>query len=74
MATLTPISKNTASLTGQIRHGKDTVLSEIQNFTFTTVMFPDGTQLKDVTFAQLSDTVWTLVTKNNATLTAPTKN
>lgn len=74
MATITPISKHNASLTGVIRHGKDLVLQDIQNYTFTTVIFPDGTQLKDVTFAQLADAVWTLVTKHNATLTTQTKN
>lgn len=73
MATLTLTNQHTATLKGIVRHGKDTVLSDIQNLTFTDVMLPDGTLVKDVTFAQLADQVWTSPTKHNATLTPPTK-
>lgn len=74
MATLTNPSKNTSSLTGVVRHGKDPILNDIKNLTFNDVMLPDGTLVKDTTFLQVGDQVWTNQTKNNATLNAQAKN
>jgi hypothetical protein len=73
MATLTLTSKDIASMTFPVRHGKDPVIAEIENLTFNDVIFPDGTLVKDVTFNQLANQVWTFANRTNATLTFPTK-
>ena len=64
-----------ATWTQLLRHGKDTILNDIKDFTFESVIFPDGTKLKDVTFEQLSEQVWTNVNKSSAPVwTHQTKN
>lgn len=47
-----------------MRHGKDPQLAEIADFTFNDVVFSDGSVLKDVTFEQLGNVVWSLVNKS----------
>ena len=57
-------SKNTATFKNIIKHGNATLLSDLENFTFEDVVFADGTKLKDITFAELTATIWTNLTKN----------
>ena len=65
MATFINSNKNTSpSFVNYIRHGKFPRISDIADYTFTTVVFPDGTQLKDVTFSELADTVYANVNKS----------
>jgi hypothetical protein len=66
--------KNASTFLNFLRHGKETVLNDIADFKFTDVIFDDGTVLKDVTFEQLANTVWSLVSKNSATFTNETRN
>lgn len=63
MSTLILTAKDIASMTFPVRHGKDPVLSDIQNLTFNDVIFPDGSLVKDVTFNQLANQVWTFANK-----------
>ena len=67
-------TKNTSIFQRIIAHGRATLLSDIADFTFNDVVFPDGTQLKDVRFDQLVDAVWAKQSKNVATFTNQTKN
>jgi len=64
MATWTNQNKNSATFLNFLKHGKEPTLAELANFTFESVVFQDGTQLKNVTFAQLANQTWTLVNKN----------
>lgn len=65
MATWTNTNKSTSpSFLQYLKHGSATRLSELANFTFNDVVFPDGTILKDVTFDQLVDVVWTNISKS----------
>ena len=75
MATFTNQSKNSSTFQNFLRHGSATILDDIKDFTFESVVFPDGTKLKDVTFDQLVEIVWTNVSKSSApTFTNQTKN
>lgn len=66
-------SKSSGTFLNYLKHGKDTVLRDMANLTFNSVAFSDGTLIKDVTFDQLSEQVWTRVTKNSATFTNESK-
>lgn len=57
-------AKNTSPVTQFLRHGKNPSMEDLANYTFASVVFSDGTQLKDLTFSQLSDIIWNLQTKN----------
>jgi len=51
----------------QLKHGKnfyDLTMEELANYKFTDVVLEDGTQFKDITFAQLVKIVWTNVNKS----------
>jgi len=67
-------TKNTSTFKNLLTHGKATILQEIADFTFTDVVFADGTQLKDVTFSELVDQVWANQTKNSVNYVNQTKN
>ena len=59
------VSKNTApTFLNYLRHGKEPLVGELADYTFESIVFMDGTQLKDVTFEQLTDIVWTNVNKS----------
>jgi len=73
MSSLTTPNKNNASLSLPFRHGKDPSLQEVASLTFTDSFFNDGTEVKDTTFAEIQDQVWTTPTKNVATLTPQNK-
>jgi len=73
MATFTTPSKSTSVFKTLLAHGKATILNDIANVKFTDVVFNDGTQLKDVTFAQLVDAAWSKQNKNSAAYTNATK-
>lgn len=62
--THTNTTKNTSTFVEFLRHGKYPTMGELANFKFTDVVFSDGTQLKDVTFAQLAEAIWSLTAKN----------
>lgn len=66
---LTPENKNNVSLTLEFRHGKAPTMSDLANKTFTDTLFGDTTQIKDVTFNNLTDMTYTLESKNNILLT-----
>lgn len=60
----TNTDKNATTFSFFLRHGKDPQLAEIADFTFNDVVFSDGSVLKDVTFEQLGNVVWSLVNKS----------
>jgi len=75
MTTFTGVSKNSTSFSDSqsksvtpftrfLRHGKEPLISDLEDYTFESVIFPDGTQLKDVTFAELGDIVWANISKS----------
>ena len=75
MSFTTPVNRNSGSYIDEnksitspfsmyLRHGKDPSMQELADFTFTDIYFPDGTLLKDITFAELSDTLWSLINKS----------
>ena len=68
------INRNTSTSTFFLRHGKEPLMSELENYTFESVIFADGTQLQDVTFDQLTSAVWTLVNRNSSTTTLINRN
>ena len=74
MAILTLTNKDIVTMTLPAAHGRNTVIADIQNLIFDDVLFPDGTKVKDTTFNQLSDQVWTYVSKHDTTLINATKN
>lgn len=61
---ITNPSRNVSSFLMYLKHGKEPTVAELANFTFTSVIFSDGTQLQDVTFEQLANATWTLVNKS----------
>lgn len=65
--------KSTSVFKNFLKHGNATILNDIANFTFTDVVFADGTQLKDIKFSDLVAQVWTNVSKNSATFTNANK-
>ena len=75
MTTFVNQTKNTSTWIEKLRHGKETILNDIANMTFTDVIFEDGTLLKDITFAQLVEQLWTKLDKSTSpTWTKPTRN
>lgn len=66
MATFTQPTRNSATFLNYLKHGKDLTLDDLANFTFESVVFQDGTQLKDVTFDELAEISWNLVSKSSA--------
>ncbi len=76
MTSYTNESKNTTSTFRNIlKHGKDTVLRELENILFTDVVFEDGRELKDITFAELTEIVWANEARNtSSTFTNETRN
>jgi hypothetical protein len=72
--TLTQEDKNVVTLTYYIKQGVDPRLIDMKDFTFNDVILPDGTALKDMTFAEFQDMVWDYENKNNITLTLENKN
>ena len=67
-------TRNTATLLNILRYGSEKTLGDLANYTFNDVVFLDGKQLKDITFADLAVEVWSTVTRNTATLTTQTRN
>ena len=74
MATFTNTSKNSSSFLNFLRHGRESILNDLANFTFESVVFEDGTVLKDLTFNQLVEQVWANVSKNSSTFTNVSRN
>ena len=76
MTTWVNESKNSSTFLNHFRHGRDlSSMNDLANFKFTDVVFDDGTQLKDVTFAELVDTVWTKLDKSaDPTWSYPARN
>ena len=74
MTTFTNESKNSSSASNEtkssssfskfLRHGKEPLMSDLENYTFQSVIFMDGTVLENVTFEQLGNIVWSNVSKN----------
>ena len=62
------VSKNVSTFLNFLRHGKKPLVGGLgellADYTFESVVFLDGTQLKNVTFEQLTDIVWTNVSKS----------
>lgn len=74
MATWTNTTKSVSVFQNFLRHGSSTILNDIKDFTFESVVFPDGTQLKDIKFSDLVDQVWANQSKSSApTFTNATK-
>ena len=73
MATFTNQTKNSTVFQNLLARGKATILKDIEDLTFESVVFSDGTQLKDVTFSELIIQVWTLQTKNSTTYSNQSK-
>ena len=48
----------TPSFLNYLKRGSATRLAELADFTFESVVFPDGTVLRDLTFNDLVDQVW----------------
>ena len=58
-------SKSSASFSLRLKHGKEPTMDELANFIFTDApILDDATQLKDLTFTQLSDISWSNVNKS----------
>ena len=75
MATWTNSNRNTTTFKNFLRRANDTRMADLANFVFTDVVFSDGTQIKDVTFAQLSDQVWANISRSaDPSYTQPTRN
>ena len=76
MATFTSTNKSTSpTYQNTLRRGRDTVLADIQNLTFEDEIFSDGTKVKDATFDQFQDQVWTNTNKSaSPTFTNTTRN
>lgn len=64
-----------SSVTLYLRHGTEPTLATLENYTFQTVVFLDGTIMENVTFDQLAEAVWTLQTRNGpSAVTLQTRN
>lgn len=61
--------KNAVTMKLYIKQGVDPSLYDMQNMTFTDVMFPDGTLVENATFAQLQNTLYSYQGKNPTTMT-----
>jgi len=73
MSSLTSPNKNNVSLSLPIRHGKAPRIEDVQNLTFNDSFFNNGELVKDTTFVEIEDQVWTSPNKNNTTLTPQNK-
>ena len=73
MSHFTLQNKNITTFENLLAHSKSTILNEMKDYTFESVVFSDGTQLKDVTFAELVNLAWTLQSKNTTTYSNQTK-
>lgn len=69
MITVTTQNKIEATLKLYIKQGVDPKLYDMQNLTFNDVLLPDGTLVKDATFQQLQNIIWSYAAKNPTTLT-----
>lgn len=63
-STSTNESKNTTTFKDFLRHGKEPLMSELENYTFQDVVFEDGTIMENVTFLELANQVWTNINKS----------
>ena len=61
-----PTSKANNTFQNYLKHGSETILNDIKDFTFNSVVFSDGTLLKDITFAELVEQVWTTENKSSS--------
>ena len=73
MSHFTLQTKNSTVFQNLLARGKATILKDIEDLTFESVVFSDGTQLKDVTFSELITQVWALQTKNSTTYSNQSK-
>lgn len=62
--TFTNPDKSVSPFTMYLRHGKNPSMADLADYTFESVVFTDGTILKNLTFAQLTDITWVNVLKN----------
>lgn len=60
------INRNTSTTSFFLRHGKEPLISDLENYTFDSVVFASGEMLKDVTFDELTAAVWNLVNKSSS--------
>ena len=67
-------SKSSSTFLNFLKRGKEFTMAELADYTFDTVVFMDGTVLKDVTFADLTDIVWANSSKNSSTFANQSKN
>lgn len=58
-------SKNSSTFTQYLRHGKEPSMSDLENYTFQSVVFDSGETLEDITFAELQNIVWTNINKSS---------
>lgn len=63
-ASYSGVSKNSTTFSKFLKHGKEPIMSELGDYTFESVVFEDGTQLKDITFEQLANIVWANISKS----------
>lgn len=70
----TNVNRNTSAFLNYLRHGVQPTVGELDGFTFESVVFQDGTKLKNVTFDELVVQVWALVSRNSSTFTEQTRN
>ena len=49
-----------------LKHGREPTVGELADYTFESVVFADGTQLKNVTFEQLANIVWSNASKSSS--------
>ncbi len=57
-------TKNLSTFVAFLRHNSDPKMSELADYTFQSVVFPDGTTFESITFEQLAAIVYTQNTKN----------
>lgn len=69
MAIFTNETRHNTTFKTYLRHGKEPTVGELALFTFEDVIFEDGTQLKNVTFEQLQNIIWSNQSKNTTTFT-----
>lgn len=64
-----------ATWNNELRHGQNSRLKELENYTFEDAPFiEDPEKIKDKTFDELVDQVWTNETRNTSTYTNDTRN
>ena len=59
MATWTNESKNSSTFVNYLRRGKEPTMGELADYTFEDIVTQDGKKVKELTFDELSDQVWT---------------